>query len=316
MKTIQAPRASAILYNLLVSQKQTKPWLLPANICPIVPITFMKADVPFEFVDISPETLHMDLGQAEARIKKRDVGGLLYAHTYGDESTPDDFFARAKSLNPEMLIVDDRCLCIPKIEGKSSADVILFSTGYAKIVELEFGGYVFLRKDVKYQPASLPFHLQSLEALEGNYKSAVQRRSRFDYRDSNWLLTNLDLPTWDEYRQKIETKLESSLAQRETLNQIYSSRLPKEVQLPAQYQTWRFNIRVKNKKRILDEIFADGLFASSHYASLAGIISDGNAPVAESLAGEVINLFNDHYFTAEMAERVCEIASKAIALSQ
>ncbi|MFN8387275.1 MAG: hypothetical protein U0X92_12755 [Anaerolineales bacterium] len=202
MKTIQAPRASAILYNLLVSQKQTKPWLLPANICPIVPITFMKADVPFEFVDISPETLHMDLGQAEARIKKRDVGGLLYAHTYGDESTPDDFFARAKSLNPEMLIVDDRCLCIPKIEGKSSADVILFSTGYAKIVELEFGGYVFLRKDVKYQPASLPFHLQSLEALEGNYKSAVQRRSRFDYRDSNWLLTNLDLPTWDEYAKR------------------------------------------------------------------------------------------------------------------
>ncbi len=57
MKTIKPPRASAILYNLLVSQKQTKPWLLPANICPIVPITFMKADVPFEFVDISSETL-------------------------------------------------------------------------------------------------------------------------------------------------------------------------------------------------------------------------------------------------------------------
>lgn len=307
MKTIQAPRASAILYNLLVSQKQTKPWLLPANICPIVPITFMKADVPFEFVDISPETLHMDLGQAEARIKKRDVGGLLYAHTYGDESTPDDFFARAKSLNPEMLIVDDRCLCIPKIEGKSSADVILFSTGYAKIVELEFGGYVFLRKDVKYQPASLPFHLQSLEALEGNYKSAVQRRSRFDYRDSDWLLTDLDLPTWDEYRQKIETKLETSLAHRKTLNEIYSSRLPNEIQLSKQYQTWRFNIRVKNKKRVMDEIFANGLFASSHYASLAGIMSEGIAPVAEALADEAINLFNDHHFTVEMAERVCEI---------
>ncbi|MFN8460711.1 MAG: hypothetical protein U0X93_02905 [Anaerolineales bacterium] len=166
MKTIQAPRASAILYNLLVSQKQTKPWLLPANICPIVPITFMKADVPFEFVDISPETLHMDLGQAEARIKKRDVGGLLYAHTYGDESTPDDFFARAKSLNPEMLIVDDRCLCIPSFNANSSVDVTLFSTGYAKIVELEFGGYVFLREDVKYQPASLPFHLHSWRNLK------------------------------------------------------------------------------------------------------------------------------------------------------
>ena len=316
MKTIQAPRASTILYNLLVSREQQKPWLLPANICPIVPITFMKADVPFEFVDISSETLHVDLNRVEARIKKRDVGGLLYAHTYGDESTPDDFFARAKSLNPEMLIVDDRCLCIPSFHANSFADVTLFSTGYAKIVELEFGGYALLHEEVKYQPASLPFHLHSLEEIEENYKSAVQSRSRFDYHDSDWLLTDLDLPTWDEYRQRIESKLGLSLAHRERLNQTYSSRLPKEIQLPRQYQTWRFNIRVKNKKRILDEIFADGLFASSHYASLAGIISDGNAPVAESLAGEVINLFNDHYFTAEMAERVCEIASKAIALSQ
>ncbi|MFN8404247.1 MAG: hypothetical protein U0V48_11940 [Anaerolineales bacterium] len=124
------------------------------------------------------------------------------------------------------------------------------------------------------------------------------------------------MPTWGEYRQTVETKLEASLAHRKTLNKVYKSSLPKDIQLPEKYQTWRFNIRVKNKKRVMDEIFANGLFASSHYASLAGIMSDGNTPVAESLAGEVINLFNDHYFTAEMAERVCEIASKAIALSQ
>jgi len=310
MKTILAPRASTILHNLLASQNQRKPWLLPANICPIVPITFMKARVPFEFVDISPESLHMDLGQAEARIKKQDVGGLLYAHTYGEESTPDDFFARAKSLNLEMTIVDDRCLCIPSFDANSSADLTLFSTGYAKIVELEFGGYAFLREDVEYQPASLPFHLQSLEALEEKYKSAVQSRSRFDYRDSDWLLTDLDLPAWDEYRQRIETKLGLSLAQRKMLNAIYSLQLSKEIQLPEKYQTWRFNIRVKNKKRVMDEIFANGLFASSHYASLAGIMTDGNAPVAESLADDAINLFNDHHFTVEMAERVCEIIVK------
>jgi hypothetical protein len=53
MKLIQAPRASAILYNLLVGRADSRPWLLPANICPIVPITFLKAQVPFEFVDIS-----------------------------------------------------------------------------------------------------------------------------------------------------------------------------------------------------------------------------------------------------------------------
>ena len=108
MQIVQAPRASAILYHILASQEENNPWLLPANICPIVPITFLKARVPFEFVDISAETLHMDMGRAEARIKQRKFGGLLYAHTYVEPSTQTDFFNRIKSINTELLLVDDR----------------------------------------------------------------------------------------------------------------------------------------------------------------------------------------------------------------
>lgn len=307
MKTIYAPRASAILYNVLASRKHAKPWLLPANICPIVPITFIKAKVPFDFVDISPESLHMDLEQAETRIKNREVGGVLYGHTYGDESTPNDFFAKAKSLNPEMMIVDDRCLCTPVFDVNSNADVVLFSTGYAKVVELNFGGYALMREDVDYEPAHLKFDSTHHEELERSYKAVIQNRTRFDYHDTDWLQTDSEMPDWKIYCRMIEVGLELSLLQRRMLNAIYSSRVPTDVQLQGQYQTWRFNIRVKNKKRIMDEIFANGLFASSHYASLAGIMSDGRAPVAESLAGDVINLFNDHHFTADMAERVCEI---------
>ncbi|MBU1662154.1 MAG: hypothetical protein KKD28_11865, partial [Chloroflexi bacterium] len=86
MQIVQAPRASAILYNLLKSQDNSRPWLLPANICPIVPITFFKAGIPIEFVDISAETLHMDLEQAEGRLERDAYGGILYAHTYGESS--------------------------------------------------------------------------------------------------------------------------------------------------------------------------------------------------------------------------------------
>ncbi|MCC6299623.1 MAG: hypothetical protein IT314_10010 [Anaerolineales bacterium] len=310
MQTIQAPRASAILYNLLISQKQTKSWLLPANICPIVPITFMKARVPFEFVDISPETLHVDLNQAEKRIKTREVGGLLYAHTYGEESTPEEFFVRAKLLNSEMLIVDDRCLCIPRFESKPSADIVLFSTGYAKVVDLGFGGYAFMKDELVYQPRSLPFASSDHRVMEEQYKTAVKERARFEYRDSDWLITDLEMPAWYEFRGEIEDKLEESLAHRQALNEIYSSCLPEEIQLPPQYQTWRFNIRVKNQNEILIAIFKERLFASAHYTSLAGIMSAGRAPRADALADETVNLFNDHYFTAEMAERVCEIIVK------
>src|SRR5258706_1583372 len=219
---VQAPRASSILYHLLVSQQQKQTWLLPANICPIVPITFMKADVPFELVDISATNLHMDLEQAETWVKSRKVGGLLYAHTYGDASTPDDFFQSLKSINPELIIVDDRCLCIPEFEISSSADVVLYSTGYAKIVELGFGGYAFIDERVQYQSSHLPFNSYHHDKLEYAYKQALSLRENFVYHDSDWLETDSQLPLWHEYSLQIVTGIKSSMRQRDILNQIYA----------------------------------------------------------------------------------------------
>jgi len=307
MRIVQAPRACAILYHILASQKEGKPWLLPANICPIVPITFLKARLPFEFVDVSAETLHMDLGQAEDRIKQHKLGGLLYAHTYGEPSTPTDFFNEIKSLNPELLIVDDRCLCIPEFDAQSSADVTLYSTGYAKIVDLQFGGYALLENDLTSQTRSLTFNAADHAEIERAYKKAVKERTRFIYNDMDWLETDTYLPEWEDYRLQIESGLKESLARRARLNEIYASRLPLELQLPQEYQMWRFNIRVKNKSKVMQAIFEAGLFASSHYASLTGIMAEGSAPHADTLADEVINLFNDHHFDVDMAAQICDL---------
>ena len=309
MQIVQAPRASAILYSLLVHRAERKPWLLPANICPVVPLTFLKARVPFEFVDISPTTLHMDLEQAEGLVRERQFGGLLYAHTYGETSTPNGFFESIKHVSRELLIIDDRCLCIPGLEPDpaNQADIQLYSTGYAKVVDLSTGGYAFMREDIPYVPASLPFQPKYHEELEKAYKASVSQRMRFFYYDSDWLETSTLVPAWETYLERIEKRLVQSLEQRISLNQIYSSLLPEEIQFPGGFQTWRFNIRVKDKQLILDRIFSAGLFASSHYASLAGIMDDGKAPHAEHLAAGVINLFNDHHFTAEKAEQVCKV---------
>lgn len=308
MRIVQAPRASAILYHVLTGQKEKDTWLLPANICPIVPITFLKAQVPFELVDISTETLHIDLQQVEDRIKQHKCGGLLYSHTYGEPSTPTDFFHRIKSLNPGLLIVDDRCLCIPEFEVQSPADVILYSTGYAKIVDLDFGGYAFIKNYVEYQPTKLPFNKDDQDEIEILYKRAVQERVRFVYQDMDWLETDGILPEWGDYRQRIESELKMSLDQHARLNEVYAFRLPLEVQLPQNYQLWRFNIRVKNKLAIMKAVFEAGLFASSHYASLAGImVAEGQALQADTLANEVINLFNDYHFDTDKAMQICDL---------
>ena len=309
MNIIQAPRASAILYNVLKSQGNVYPWLLPANICAIVPITFFKAGVPFEFVDISAETLHIDLEQVEGRLQRGEYGGILYAHTYGEPSTPEDFFHHIKSNFPNLLLVDDRCLCIPDLDPpqETAADVTLYSSGYAKIAELNFGGYAYLKGNLPYQVEHLSFNPQALEAIEQAYKQSIQTKKPYIYIDNDWLQTDADLPTWYDYRQQIKACLEASLQHRASINEIYARNLPPEIQLPRAFRTWRFNLRLKNKERVLEAIFAAGLFASTHYASLAGIMAPGRCPQAEQLANEIVNLFNDHHFDPQKTEQACAV---------
>lgn len=311
---VLAPRAVTILYNLLMSRPERRPWVLPANICHIVPVTFLKARVPFEFADISPQTLHINMDWALERAHTGQIGGLLYAHTYGEASTPTDFFAELKQVDESMLVIDDRCLCIPDLSSnvENPADVLLYSTGYAKIADLGFGGYAFLKEGVSYNSYSLEYRKQDLEALESDVKQKVMRRESFSYTDSAWLETDGSMPDWAEYQARVVEAVAMSLKRRREINSLYESMLPDEIRLSHEYQTWRFNIRVPNKLKILESIFAAGFFASSHYASLASIMMSGRCPAAEQLADEVVNLFNDHHYTLQMAEQTSHIIMEAI----
>ena len=140
----------------------------------------------------------MDLEQAAGRLERGAYGGVLYAHTYGEPSTPNKFFQDVKSHHPELLLIDDRCLCTPDLEPDpdAAADVTLYSTGYAKIVELNFGGYAFLKDGTLYQPQHLSFTPQAYEDIESEYKEAIHNRKPYVYKDSTWLQTDGDLPTW------------------------------------------------------------------------------------------------------------------------
>jgi hypothetical protein len=257
----------------------------------------------------------MDLAQAEELIKSREFGGLLYAHTYGEASTPNQFFEFVRSRSRDLMIIDDRCLCIPdlSLDPANKADVQLYSTGYAKIVDLNFGGYAFMTDDVQCELTKLPFHPERYEEIEKAYKVAVSQLTKFVYQDIDWLESGTAVPSWNEYCAQIKDSLARALEHRTSLNQVYASLLPAEIQLPAAFQTWRFNVRVWDKQRILEAIFSSGLFASSHYASLAGIMDDGRAPQAETLGESIINLFNDHHFRLDQAERVCNIIVENLA---
>ncbi len=316
MRTVLAPRASSILYDLLAEPARPRGFLLPANICPIVPLTFFKAGVPVEFVDIAADTLQMDLGQAVHKLGQDPAayGGVLYAHTYGDAYSPDDLFHEIKNRFPQILLIDDRCLCMPDLDppASSPADVILYSTGYAKIVDIGMGGYAYLQDGVTCRHRSLPYERAALRAAEDKYKACIASGTEFVYEDSDWLQTDGSLPAWEAYRRKLMKVLPASLEHRQSINAVYNSHIPAEVQLPARFQLWRYNLRLKQQKRVLDALFAVGLFASAHYAALDGIMGAGSGRNARELAGQVINLVNDRHYTIEMAEKTAKIVLRSL----
>jgi hypothetical protein len=313
MKTLLAPRASTLIYEFLRAREAPGAFLLPANICPIVPITFLKAGMPFEFVDIAPDSLGMDLDQVWDRLRRENAAweGLLYSHTYGDPDTPDDFFKVVKDAWPHLLLIDDRCLCVPDLLPRESqaADVALYSTGYAKVVDIGFGGYAFARDNVPHRRGSLPFDREALVALENGYKGAITGSHPFQYRDSNWLETDANLPAWDDYAGRLSAAIPDSLAHRREINAVYNSAIPVELQLPARFQLWRYNVRDVRAERLLRAISSAGLFASRHYASLVGILGSGIGVNSAALAGNILNLFNDFHYTVGMAERTASIVS-------
>jgi dTDP-4-amino-4,6-dideoxygalactose transaminase len=309
-------RASTIIYNLLQTIEKNKKFLLPSNVCPILPLVFYKAKYNFEFVDISPKTLCMDENLAIAKLTTfpDDYAGIIFVRTYGVLGSFEEFFKKIKEINPQIIIVDDKCLAPPdfKKPKKTYSDMVLFSTGYGKYADIGFGGFCYLKRWFNYNSIKLNFNKMDLEDISQKYKSTIAEKRNFIYSDSEWLDTSDPKIAWAEYNKKVSVKLTTIKKTKNKINKIYSENLPKEIQLPQKFQNWRFNILVPNKEEILKKIFTESLFASSHYSSLDGIFSNGYSPVAENISNHIINLFNDEYFSETKALKVAKIINSLL----
>lgn len=199
-------------------------------------------------------------------------------HTYGVETDFAESFAKFRERNPKIAIIDDRCVCMPEVQiDESAADMVQFSTGEKKPVNLGIGGIGFVADGWKYAECEV---------------------------DENEVLNNTE---WELNDDVLLSKMDATIAHKEKLNAIYRRALPKRIQLPESYQHWRFNIMVPNKEQIMQAIFDAGLFASGHYAP-----QSSDCPVAAKLHKHVINLFNDEYFTEAQAKAICGIINEKI----
>jgi hypothetical protein len=306
-------RACSVLYNLLLARSgEERPFLLPANVCPVVPLTFRKAGRPFELVDIGEPDLAMDEARCLERIgqDRGGIAGLLFVRTYGAVGDAASLFRAAKELAPDLLVIDDRCLCRPDPDcgGRTpGADVTLWSTGYAKHVDVGFGGFAHLSPGVPYRQHAGAYSALALEEVEHRVKEAVARGVPFDGGREDWLELAPPEVSWPAYRKGLLAALAEIGEHKRRLNAIYTELLPPEVCLPERFQEWRFNVLVSEPDELVARLFSAGLFASRHYAPLGGVLGKGSFPGAEALHRRVANLFNDRSFDEERARLAAKL---------
>jgi dTDP-4-amino-4,6-dideoxygalactose transaminase len=333
MKTVFESRASTILFHLLRTHGGREGvYLLPANVCPVVPLVILTAACSFEFIDIDANTLCMDWTLIRQRFESRrapPVLGLVYVRTYGyDGEDIQERVADVKMQHPNILVVDDRCLGRPepdidKVDWQR-ADVILYSTGYGKYIDLGHGGFAHLQDSVAYEAVANEYRKEHLDSFTDCYKTHVRTETAIYHegdeariaamlrRYGAWLETRKSGISWQGHRQKIIDRCKVVDLQKQRLNDIYCDAVSASVQLPRQFHAWRFQIAVEEKKPLLMKIFQAGLFASGHFFPASLLFGGRSKEVAEKLHGRIVNLFNDMYFTEDQALRVGEIVRRHV----
>jgi dTDP-4-amino-4,6-dideoxygalactose transaminase len=304
-------RASYILYNIIMQTDSKKKIIVPANVCPIVIATLLKAKKNIELVDINENNYHINTSKIIDMVSNsvESYDSILFVRTYGADLDFNSFFNDLKNINNEILIIDDKCLAIPELEPdfKKNVDATLFSTGYVKYVELGFGGYAFIKDDYPYSRVSLSYEDTDHEQLTNHFREVINGKKDFEYKDTNWLNGNFPKIQLNEYFQIVANQLEKVHSHKRKINKIYSENLPREIMMGDLYNNWRFNILVDNKEVLLDKIFKNHMFASSHYSPINRFLKKTGFEVSERVYSKVVNLFNDFRYTEDMAYKTARI---------
>ena len=289
-----APRASAIIFNFLLSNQKGGYYLIPVNSCPVVLLALIKAKIRFKLIDIEMSTLCIDREKIFEEIQNRDCEGILFIYTYGQHSSFDKFFKTIKEYRPDFIIIEDKCLNIPSFDYSDSskyADITVYSTGYGKYVDLNYGGFALSSSTFKYNLIETEYNPDSLKNNQDKINTALKNSERLQNIDNNWLDNSALSGNHDQYINNVKTEVSKMEKHKKSINDIYLSKLPDEILLYTEEKpvmNWRFNICVNNKEKILKAIFEEGYFASS----------------------QIINLFNDKHANINHAEGICKIITK------
>lgn len=322
---IFGPRASTVLYNFIKSNHRKGTYLLPGNVCPVVILVFLKAGCEIEICDIDERTLCIDEQRVMEKLNngQEKYAGVFLVRTYGSTQDFSLFFQQIKTVDPNLLVIDDKCLSIPEFADEdNNVDLVLYSTGYAKYTETGYGEYGLIIKD-KGSYRRFGFGDQKMgqaavkhffERMMKEFVMAMESKSTYQYVDCDWLDLS-DTADFDKYRNQVIRLTKTMTSQKIILNDYFYKNLPSEICLEADFQNWWFNILVPGKELLLKKIFDEGLFSSFHYHPIVIGSEKAEPVIANQLYQSVVNLFNNQKVSIDYAQRVCRIINEHLMAS-
>lgn len=312
-------RASSIIYNFLNSNDHKKGhWIIPTNVCHFVPATVLKTGAQIELLDVDVENfcLNEELVLSKIKGNKKKYSGIIYVRGFGVENNAISFFEEIKNIDNNLLLIDDKCLSKPSINDyiEPFVDMALYSTGYAKYLDFNKGGFAKINDKLKYNKSIKEYDSSEEDEFSNFFRKIIFNDYKINEQElvkkinGNWLKT--EIINAEKYFSEINSRLLVTSIHKEKINKIYESIIPATFKFGDSHNNWRFTILVNNKKDVMKKLQEANLFSSSHYYSLSKIFPSNSTPVWDNVYDKIINLFNDFRYTETMAKQTSEIIAK------
>lgn len=286
--------------------------LIPAQVCQIVPVTYMKLHIPYKIVDIDLDTMSMDLKQAKRYLEEGNVQAMHYVYGYGHNKEDENKRLLELRRTFGCTLIEDKCLCIPEFsEPKREYDLIIYSTGYSKVVDIGRGGFGHLNPKYSLEEQQGVYSEYDKQQIREHFLSCLEEKKLFSQAvaEGNWLEYGV-LEKYTEYRDQIEKEKKNVIEHKRNINEIYDDIIPNKMKMGADFNMWRYNILLKNSSEVVREIFKQGGFASQYYHSLYKVFGEEFFKNAAYIEKHVINLFNSQVYSEELAIRTAHIIRK------
>lgn len=288
--------------------------LVPANTFVATALAVMRAGATPTFVDCDERYHLIDIDDAARRVTGR-TKAIIPVHLYGQMAPMDALFDFAERHG--LAIVEDAAQAHGATQKESAPATSGRAATYSFYPSKNLGAYGDAGA-VCTNDDELAAKIRALRnyGSEQKYDHPVPGfNSRLDALQAAILSIKLrHLAEWNDKRRWAASRYE------ELLGDVDGIELPET--MPANTHVWHlYVVRVRNRDRVKGALFADGIGAGVHYPKplhLQGAFAgqgcaEGDFPVAEAAAGEILSLPLYPEITDNRLERVASALRRALA---